>query len=171
MHQTVNQMPWNHRRTFHPHQRYWQKGSEKNWRGSVDNFEAIHLVWEDNVLYEFPSQSYVLLFVHHWWLVFSAVASLTQSHGSVDSCIPLTLSRDDFMSSFRGKTISIKQKIHDTLRLLPLVCHQTAVLETTTEPDLLSLQGFSCYQQPPYDSDCGLVSIWCLCRSIRMFYY
>ena len=47
--------------------------------------------------------------------LFSTVARLTKSQSSVEPCIPLTLSRDDFMTLFTNKIKSIREKINGIL--------------------------------------------------------
>lgn len=49
--------------------------------------------------------------------LFSTVARLTESHSSIEPCIPLALSSDDFMSFFNDKILNIRDKI---CNLLPL---------------------------------------------------
>ena len=41
---------------------------------------------------------------------FSTLARLTKSHNSIDPCIPMALSSNDFMSFFNDKMITIRDK-------------------------------------------------------------
>ncbi|MDF4316827.1 reverse transcriptase family protein, partial [Vibrio parahaemolyticus] len=47
--------------------------------------------------------------------LFSTVARLTESQSSIEPCIPLALSSNDFMSFFNDKILTIRGKIHDLL--------------------------------------------------------
>jgi len=58
--------------------------------------------------------------------LFSTVARLTKSLSSVKPCIPLTLSRDDFMSFFTNKIVSIREKIHG---ILPTIVPDVSVFQ------------------------------------------
>ena len=69
--------------------------------------------------------------------LFNTVARLTKSQSSVEPCIPLTLSSDDFMRFFINKIVSIREKINGILpTIITDVSSSTAALEVSLEPDL-----------------------------------
>ena len=69
--------------------------------------------------------------------LFSTLARLTKSHNSIDPCIPIALSSNDFMSFFNDKILTIRDKIH---HLLPStgtdLSPNTGTLETAVKPDI-----------------------------------
>uniref|UniRef100_A0A3Q3FYF7 Reverse transcriptase domain-containing protein n=1 Tax=Labrus bergylta TaxID=56723 RepID=A0A3Q3FYF7_9LABR len=72
--------------------------------------------------------------------LFSTVARLTESHGSIEPCSPLALSSNDFLSFFNNKILDIRDKIGN---LLPLPGADTVdTAETVPGPDI-SLDCFS----------------------------
>uniref|UniRef100_A0A3Q3GV95 C2H2-type domain-containing protein n=1 Tax=Labrus bergylta TaxID=56723 RepID=A0A3Q3GV95_9LABR len=72
--------------------------------------------------------------------LFSTVARLTGSHGSIEPCIPLALSSNDLLRFFNNKILDIRDKIGN---LLPLPGADTSdTAETAPGPDI-SLNCFS----------------------------
>ena len=69
--------------------------------------------------------------------LFSTLARLTKSHNSVDPCIPIALSSNDFMSFFNDKILTIRDKIH---HLLPStgtdLPSNSGTAETAAKPDI-----------------------------------
>ena len=122
---------------------------ERQWRSS--NLEESQLVWKDSfitykkALRKARTAYYSSLIeknkkTHRF--LFSTVARLTKIPSSVEPCIPLTLSSDDFISLFPNKVVFMRENIH---RILPTiitdVSSNTAALEVSLEPDLY-LDGF-----------------------------
>ena len=69
--------------------------------------------------------------------LFSTLARLTKAHNSIDPCIPIALSSDDFMSFFNDKILTIRDKIQHSLPLTgPNLSTNTDTLETAVKPDI-----------------------------------
>lgn len=122
---------------------------ERQWRSS--NLEEFQLVWKDSLitykkaLRKARNAYYSSLIEknkNNPRFLFSTIARLTKSPSSVEPCIPLTLSSDDFMRFFINKIVSIREKIDGILStIITDVSSSSAALEVSLEPDLY-LDGF-----------------------------
>ena len=97
------------------------------------NLEESQLVWKDSLLtckkalHKSRTAYYSSLIEENKnnpKFLFSTVARLTKNKSSVESCIPLTLSSDDFMRFFINKIVSIKRRLMESFPLLSLMYHQ-----------------------------------------------
>ena len=122
---------------------------ERQWCSS--NLEESQLIWKDSIqkhkkaLRKARTAYYSSLIEQNKKnprSLFSTVARLTKSQSSVEPCIPLTLSSDDFMKFFINKIVSLREKINGILpTIITNVSSSTAALEVSLEPDLY-LDGF-----------------------------
>ena len=88
---------------------------ERQWRSSY--LEESQLVWKDSLITYMKALCKAITAYYSSLIeenennprfLFSTVARLTKSFSSVEPCIPLTLSSDDFMSFFVNKIVSIR---------------------------------------------------------------
>ncbi|MDF4395950.1 hypothetical protein P3390_24120, partial [Vibrio parahaemolyticus] len=95
---------------------------ERNWR--LTKLEESRLIWTDSLktykrgLRNARANYYSALIEdnkNNPRFLFSTVARLTESQSSIEPCIPLALSSNDFMSFFNDKILTIRGKIHDLL--------------------------------------------------------
>ena len=74
--------------------------------------------------------------------LFSTVARLTASHNSIEPCIPIALSSNDFMSFFNDKILTIRDKIS---HLLPSTDLESNLGPGTLEPALKPYIYLNCF--------------------------
>ncbi|XP_049426310.1 uncharacterized protein LOC125885000 [Epinephelus fuscoguttatus] len=95
---------------------------ERDWR--LTKLEESRLIWTDSLktykrgLHNARANYYSELIEdnkNNPRFLFSTVARLTESQSSIEPCIPLALSSNDFMSFFNDKILTIRGKIHDLL--------------------------------------------------------
>ena len=117
---------------------------ERIWRST--KMEESRLVWQDSLkiyrkaLCNARAAYYSSLIEENKnnpRFLFSTLARLTKSHNSIDPCIPIALSSNDFMSFFNDKILTIRDKIH---HLLPStgtdLSSNTGTLETAVKSDI-----------------------------------
>ena len=91
---------------------------ERQWRST--HSEKFHAAWKDSfIAYKKAIRrartayysSLIEKNKNNPRFLFSTVARLTKSHSSVEPCVPLDLSSEDFMTFFTNKVLNIRQKI------------------------------------------------------------
>jgi len=102
---------------------------ERKWRSS--NLEESQLVWKDSLItFEKARTAYYSSLIeeskNNPRFLFRTVPRLTKSQSSVEPCIPLTLSGDDFIS-FTNLILS-ERRFMEFFPLLSLMYHQVQQL-------------------------------------------
>ena len=108
---------------------------ERRWRSS--KLEKSHLAWQDSqktykkALWDARAAHYSSVIEenkNNQRFLFNALARLTKSHDSIDPCIPMNLSSNDFMHFFNENILTIRRKILDDLP------SSTGMLDLTSNP-------------------------------------
>ena len=108
--------PWYNQQTRQLKQE--TRKSERKWRAS--NLLENRLIWQNNLknyrkaLRNARGAFYSALIEvnkNNPRFLFSTVARLTESHSSIEPCVPINLSSNDFMNFFYNKIITIREKI------------------------------------------------------------
>ncbi|XP_054860077.1 uncharacterized protein LOC129347328 [Amphiprion ocellaris] len=116
---------------------------ERKWYST--NLEEVYVAWKNSLviykkaLHNARTTYYSSLIEENKnnpRFLFSTVARLTKSQSSVEPCIPLALSSNDFMSFFTNKIITIREKINLALPTnVTDVSSSTNTLELAVRPD------------------------------------
>ena len=124
---------------------------ERNWRST--KLEESRLAWQDSLkiyrkaLRNARAAYYSFLIEENKnnpRFLFSTLARLTKSHNSIDPCIPITLSSNDFMNFFHEKVLTIRDRIQSQL---PSTGSDFSSLESSAGPEVC-LDGFSSVDLP-----------------------